>query len=594
MGFIEIIGLIILFVLFSQVSNRVKVLEDLIRSKNFAQPQAQPTATQVQAVTQESGTSRPLEMPAGEQVVLAAQPNGNLNQTVAVPQSHVPSGFELLIAWLREEWLMKLGSLLMFLGFGWFVNTNTWLGPIGSVTLGIVVGAVVLILGAWRIKEELHQGSVFLILGTGVVLLTVYGARNLYDIFNPYLALLIIFLSTAFVALVSVKNKIQGLAVASLILASIAPLLVGVRETNYVSLFSYLLVVILGVIWVVAVTGWRNLTLLSIIMVSFHSVPVMMSASMLNKSTILLFAYALASIFYLANTYALIKFNDNKTKADVITAAINGTFLLIWILVGAQEEWKSLIILAWMLVFIAGTFLIFRQTRRKIPLYIYTGVGITMLAAATTVELDGGVLTIAYTIESAVVSLLMFAALKDYILGQKYSLLLIGPVLVAFSEIDNLQSSRTIFNSHFFAIFILALALLFIALTYRYFGKLNQRTGFFAKLYIAQVMLATIYIYVLIWEAFHTGINNNSTASMLAIIIYTIIGLITNIYGKVVNSKVYFFYGGTMLILVVLRLLLIDFSSMDNTRRIITFFFIGFLLIAAAATSRKKKITNNV
>ncbi|MDQ5938866.1 MAG: hypothetical protein QG642_556 [Patescibacteria group bacterium] len=593
MGFIEIIGLIILFVLFSKVSSRVKVLEDLVRSKNFAQPQMQQPVPVAQAVAQPTSISSPVETPVVEQVILPVQPSEGPSHQVPASQATGPSGFELLIAWLREEWLMKLGSLLMLFGFGWFVNTNTWLGPNGSVTLGIVVGAVLLILGAWRIKEELHQGSVFLVLGSSVVLLTVYAARNLFGIFNPYLAFLVIFLSTAFIGLVSVKNKIQGLAVASLILASFAPLLVGIKETNYVSLFTYLLVVILGVIWVVAITGWRNLTLLSIIMVSFHSAPVMMGGSMLTKSTILLFAYALASIFYIANTYALIKFNDNKTKADVITAVINGTFLLVWILAGAQEEWKSLIVLAWMLVFVAGAFLIFRQTQRKIPLYIYTGVGITMLAAATTIELDGGVLTIAYTVESAVISLLMFAALKDHILGQKYSLLLIGPVLVAFSEIDNLQSSRTIFNSHFFAIFILALALLFIALTYRYFGQLNKRTGFFAKLYIAQVMLASIYIYVLIWQAFHIGIDNNSTASMLAIIIYTIIGLITNIYGKVSDSKVYFFYGGTMLILVVLRLLLVDFSSMDNTRRIITFFFIGFLLIVAAVTSRKKKITNN-
>jgi len=481
----------------------------------------------------------------------------------------------------------------MLFGFGWFVNTNTWLGPIGSVTLGIIVGAAVLILGAWRIKEDLHQGSVFLVLGSTVVLLTVYAARNLYGVFNPYLAFLIIFLSTAFIALVSVKQKLQGLAVASLILASFAPLLVGVRETNYVSLFSYLLVVILGVIWVVSLTGWRALTLLSIIMVSFHSAPVMFS-SLTTRSTILLFAYALASIFYIFNTISLIKNSDNKVKIDVITAAINGMFLLTWVLSAGKEEWQSIIILTWMLVFLVGAFLIFYNTQKKIPLYIYTGVATMMLAAATTIELNGAVLTIAYTIESAIISLLMFAAIKDHILGQKYSLLLLGPIFVAFGDIDSLQHSRTVLNEHFFSIFILAIVLLVIALTYRYFGKLNPREGFFAHLYIGQVILATVYIYVLIWRAFHVGIHNYSTASMLAIIIYTIIGLVTNIYGKLVESKVYFFYGGTMLILVVLRLLIVDFSSMDNTRRIVTFFFIGFLLITAAFTSTKKKLINNV
>lgn len=588
MGFIEILGLVVLFILFINLSSRVKSLEDFSKGKSFNQNNVQTNAPVASVAGATSSSSTPT-LSVAEPVI----GQGKINKPV-ISRATGPSGIESLVNWLREEWLMKLGSLLMLFGFGWFVNTNTWLGPIGSVTLGIIVGAIVLILGAWRIKEELHQGSVFLVLGSTVVLLTVYAARNLYGVFNPYLAFLIIFLSTAFIALVSVKNKIQGLAVASLVLASFAPLLVGVRETNYVSLFSYLLVVILGVIWVVSLTGWRTLTLLSIMMASFHSVPVMALHSIAIKSTILLFAYVLASIFYIFNTTALIKFNDNKTKTDVITAVINGMFLLIWILVAGKEEWRSLIILAWMLVFITGAFLIFYRTQRKIPLYIYTGVGITMLAAATTIELHGAVLTIAYTIESAVISLLMFATVKDHILGQKYSLLLFGPILVAFGEIDSLQRGHTIFNSHFFSILILALALVAIGLTYRYFGKLDKRTGFFAHLYISQIILATAYIYVLIWQAFHIGVDNSSTASMLAIIIYTIIGLITNIYGKLTDDKVYFFYGGTMLILVVLRLLIVDFSSMDNTRRIITFFFIGFLLIAAAATSRKKKLSSSI
>lgn len=592
MGFMEIIALIVLFILFANISNRVKKIENLVKDKNFNQNSA-PLNVPVMPAPNQAPLTSATNYSAPTTLASEVAVDSNVAKQTVASKSSGPSGFISLINWLREEWLMKLGSLLMLFGFGWFVNTNTWLGPIGSVTLGIIVGAAVLILGAWRIKEDLHQGSVFLVLGSTVVLLTVYAARNLYGVFNPYLAFLIIFLSTAFIALVSVKQKLQGLAVASLILASFAPLLVGVRETNYVSLFSYLLVVILGVIWVVSLTGWRALTLLSIIMVSFHSAPVMFS-SLTTRSTILLFAYALASIFYIFNTISLIKNSDNKVKIDVITAAINGMFLLTWVLSAGKEEWQSIIILTWMLVFLVGAFLIFYNTQKKIPLYIYTGVATMMLAAATTIELNGAVLTIAYTIESAIISLLMFAAIKDHILGQKYSLLLLGPIFVAFGDIDSLQHSRTVFNEHFFSIFILAIVLLVIALTYRYFGKLNPREGFFAHLYIGQVILATVYIYVLIWRAFHVGIHNYSTASMLAIIIYTIIGLVTNIYGKLVESKVYFFYGGTMLILVVLRLLIVDFSSMDNTRRIVTFFFIGFLLITAAFTSTKKKLINNV
>ena len=88
--------------------------------------------------------------------------------------------------------------------------------------------------------------------------------------------------------------------------------------------------------------------------------------------------------------------------------------------------------------------------------------------------------------------------------------------------------------------------------------------------------------------------DNRSTAAMVAIVIYTIIGLITNIYGKLMHQKVFLFYGGTMLVLVVMRLLLVDIGQMDQGRRIMTFFFIGFLLIAAAFGTKKKQISNNL
>lgn len=587
-GFWWLILIIVSFVKIGNLKKRVKKLESQVYLSNNQQHVSNQEQTKQAAppITEMSAAS-PEQVAASRQAAAAVYASSTKHDK--------PEAFGALISWLREEWLMKLGSLLMLFGFGWFVNTNNWLGDIGSVTFGIFVGAAVLILGAWRIKNDLHQGSVFLVLGSTVVLLTIYAARNLYGLFDPYTALFVSFLSTVFVAFVSVKRKIMGLAVASLLLASIAPMLVGGgASANYVALFSYLTVIILGAVWVVKLTGWRSLTLLSLIMAFLHSIPVLSMSGAEMKSTILLFAYALASIFYIFNTIGLLRTKDNKTTSDVVTAALNGIFLLVWILAAAQKEWQSIIIITWMLVFVAGAFVIFRKTMSKTALYIYAGVGIAMLAAATTIELDGPVMTIAYTIESAVISLIMFGALKNHITGQKYSLLLIGPMLFAFDDIERYSRANTVLNQYFFSVFILALCLMALGLAYRYYGKFVKSDSVFAKFYIVQVILSSLYLYTLLWGGLHNGMGNRDSATMVAIVIFTIIGLATNIYGKIMEKRIYFFYGGTMLILVVARLLLVDFANMDNNRRIITFFFIGFLLIGAAFASKKNKIDNNL
>src|SRR3989338_7209454 len=122
------------------------------------------------------------------------------------------------------------------------------------------------------IKEYLNQGGVFLVLGSTTILLTIFAAREIYGFFTPFSALSVMFLSTAFVAFVSVMYKSRSLAIASLVLAGIAPLLTDAPSTNYVQLFSYLFVVILGAIWIVALTGRRELTTVALLLIAVYSV----------------------------------------------------------------------------------------------------------------------------------------------------------------------------------------------------------------------------------------------------------------------------------------------------------------------------------
>ena len=283
-----------------------------------------------------------------------------------------------------------------------------------------------MVLGFWRIRKYLSQGSIFLVLGSTIILLTIFAAREIYDFFTPLTGLSVMFLSTAFVALASVKYNSRALAFVSLLLAGIAPLLTNTPTTNYVGLFAYLLIVILGAIWIVVLTGKHELTLAALLLVTFYSFPHFFSTTIADRGILLFFVYAFVAVFFLTNTIGILKSKDKDIFPDLVTAACNGLFLLVWIMVAAQDEWKSMILVAWIVVFAVGAYLVFRSTHRREPFYIYVCVCIALLAAATSAELQGATLTIAYTLESGIIALVAFSVFRDTKITERISLLLVG------------------------------------------------------------------------------------------------------------------------------------------------------------------------
>lgn len=220
-SFLLLAGIALLFLVLN-LRRRVHKLEQSLQARQPAQ-----SSTPVGAPP-----PQPTQPPVTQPLVATTAP---------LPASESPA-FGNLFRWLRDDWLLKLGALLLLIGFGWLARyafLHGWIGPMGRITLGLVSGALILVLGWWRIQKFLHQGEIFLVLGSTTVLLTLFAARELYGFFTPLSALVVMFLSTAFVAFVSVRYKNRSLALASLILAGVAPLLTNSPAPDYVGLFPY-------------------------------------------------------------------------------------------------------------------------------------------------------------------------------------------------------------------------------------------------------------------------------------------------------------------------------------------------------------------
>lgn len=569
MEFILFIAVALLLIFVFKLQGRLEKIEELLKP-GLAKMQIKQTGVQT------SPSSASLIQPKPPMPSQSIQTN--------------PAWIDELVEWSKRDWLLKLGALLLLIGFGWLASyafINNWIGPMGRIVLGIIAGILILLFGWWRIKKYLHQGSIFMVLGSTIILLTIFAAREIYGFFTPTSALLVMFLSTVFVAVASVRYKTSSLALSSLVLAGIAPFFTNAPSPNFIGLFFYLFAVVLGTIWIIILTDWRILTTAALILVSAYSLSHLESPISPDRGVLLLFAYAFAAVFFITNTMGLLRLKDKAMLYDLITAGGNGLFLLFWIMSAAPDELRSLIISAWMIVFSAGAFLIFKITQKREPFYVYAGVGVTMLAAATSAELNGAALTIAYTIESAIVPPVVFFTLRDVRVAQYTSLLLIGPLLLSLKNITSSSWLTAVFHQDFFVLFILAAVLLGLGL---FFFQLRQQNQEKQPLDLSKLLLITgsIYVYLLLWLSLHAAIANDDTATMISLVIYTIIGLTAYFYGRVNAKNEMIFYGGTLLGLVVTRLLFVDVWKMQLTGRIITFFIIGILLISTAFVGRKK------
>ncbi len=395
---IIVVGIILIIVLFRSVSKlkkRMAHMEKYLQKATKVFGQAKSTVSNSlleKTVSSEGASSMSVEVSSEEKEIIIEDAG--------------PGVFERFGTWLKEDWLMKLGGLLIVLGMAWFVNyafVHEWIGPMGRISLGLIFGAFVLGLGRYRIASYVSQGGILMFVGALIMIFTVWvGHSDEYGFFSQEVALTMIFCVSAVLGITSIALKRLPLAYANVFLVAIAPMLVTFGNDSLEKLFTYLLVLSAGAVWVAVVTGWRQLVLAALLIVSWYTLPFLEGAYFGHEENGLIFSFIFVAMFFLVTIFGMRQ--KGKTKMfDFITAVVSGLFILVWILAGAAEEWQVMLLVAWTLVFAFGSFTALRIGASVGFFYSYAGVGIMLLGAATAVQLDGPTLTIAYIIEAFII-----------------------------------------------------------------------------------------------------------------------------------------------------------------------------------------------
>lgn len=552
-----------------------------------------------------AGLSNPNKDDGGTQPYLtsmaqpATQNPGVIMGNTITPQE--PDVSDRFSAWIKEDWLMKLGAFLFIIGFGWFVSyafANNWIGPVGRITIGIVAGAVTMILGFRRMMRYPSQGALFMALGAGMAMLTIFAGRSLYEFFTPISAIGFDFLIVAFVSFASYKFNVRTLAYTAQVLAFVAPLLTaGITDSYF--LFSYLFFISLATLVLGSVTGWRGLIITSLVFVSLYSIPYVSASRTfylgygsrysMDAPFILNFAYLFAMLYILAGMFAVVKKGVQNIQKEIVLAVLNGLFLFMWIYSVANKEWTSLLFAVWALVFAVSSFVASRFSAKLDPFYAYGSVAVAFVAAATAAQLNGTALTIAFAVEVFLLVAIVLALTKNVKAASTTSLLFIAPAIMSFGSAVQYMISRELFSKDFFVLILMAVLLIVSGRLITSVGKNNQG-GVNNNAGSAIIILGTLYIWFTLWQFIHIFMRESpDIATMTTLIIFTVAGLtayFTGLYNNDIARKV---YGTALLAFVVVRLIIVDVWAMELFGRVITFFAIGVLFMSTAFLTKKRK-----
>jgi len=528
------------------------------------------------------------------------------NEEVAekLPQNNVPrenqyfeegsDPIDHFVEWFKENWILKVGILLILTGFGWFISyafIYNWIGPAERIALGLIVGIGLSIFGSIQMKNKLTQGGAFLILGTSIILITTYASRFIYDFFNPVIALSIVFVVSAFLVLNSLKYDAKYLAIIGVVMAALAPTFTNVVNEDILGRFLYIAVVSVSSIWVMFQKNWREIGVVSALAFLGYSLYYGFFGELGNQEYLILsIAYILSGIFFVTNIFNIIKFKDSITENDFILGILNSIMIMFWTISHVPESMQSLVLILSAVIFLFGSYIVFVNTKDEKLLYLYLLISVVYIATATALELEGNALVFAYLFESAIISVSGYFITKKPEVGESLSLLMIGPMLLSIESFNSYRW-KSLFNEDF--AIILCIGVVLMALGYFYFiNRKEEDESFISGIevypYSMMLIVGSFYLYALLWLSLGM-LFTESVAVLISLSVYTLVGITTYFYGKTNLRKVYMYYGGTLLLLVVARLLLVDVWDMELALRIVAFVVIGILFVSTSFIGKNKK-----
>lgn len=168
-----------------------------------------------------------------------------------------PIQWEMLVGRRALGWVAVVSLIFGMAFFLRYAIQNDWIGPLGRVAVGAVVGAA-LVFGGWNYHRRGWRVFSQMLTGAGVIVLylATYSAFGFYHLLPRPMAAMFLAIVVVESAILALRCDSLGVALTAVLGGLATPLLMHSDHDQYVALFTYLAVLDSAVVLLVLARPW--------------------------------------------------------------------------------------------------------------------------------------------------------------------------------------------------------------------------------------------------------------------------------------------------------------------------------------------------
>ncbi|HKV64184.1 MAG TPA: DUF2339 domain-containing protein [Candidatus Acidoferrum sp.] len=513
------------------------------------------------------------------------------------PKSSSNLDLETLIG---GRWLNRIGIVAIISAVTFFLKyafDNNWIGPSGRVAIGVLLGAAMLPWSQWLLNRGYSYFSEGIAgLGAAVMYLSIWAGCQYYKLFSLDMGFFAMIIVTAGMGAVALGRNSQRIALLSLFGGFLTPILVSEGKDAQIVLFTYLLILGAGLLFIELRRDWRSLTPISFLLSQFYFwgwYSEFYRPDKLERTVI--FATLFFLLYAALPVIRAVRFSGLR-ELDVLVVVANSFAYLgaLYLMLWPQDRWPlTLLVLA----LSAGQVLVARLVPPPKPgespltRLLFAGLALTFATLAIPIRLDGKWITLAFAIEGAILVWTGFRSMAGYLRAGGYFLIALSAIRLL---IFPLPAAQFLFNQRFaaYAVLILCFGVILYAAREKSSSVSGEELSALGVFAVSINVFALIALSLELWDHFgsHAGLGIDSgLAQHLALsLLWTayasgLIALGVSRESALLRWQALILFG-----LVVVKVFIYDSSFLERFYRIVSFFILGLVLLTVSFLYQRK------